>query len=305
MNIYNPLACKGVVVFCRVLCYSKTKAQKGNVMYYRHQLDYQYPDRCDEHMITVEHLRDVNLDENYPYLQKSFLYKCKRAGYWALFYCVISWLLRITHGLRINGRENLKKHKDALRDGAITIANHVFMWDFLCVQKAIMPHAANFPAWKTNLEGPNGPLIRLAGGIPIPTDSMRSMKKFKAAMDEVLSSKRWLHFYPEGSLWFFYPDIRPLKKAVFQYAVRYDRPIIPITMSFRPRKGITKWFTKTPMVDLHIGEPLFADKELSAVSAAKKLQEQAYHIMQVMNGIHPGDPTYNTDLDPANYQKTM
>ena len=39
-------------------------------MYYRHHLDYRYPQRSDQHMIDVKHLRDVNLDENYPYLQK-------------------------------------------------------------------------------------------------------------------------------------------------------------------------------------------------------------------------------------------
>ncbi len=274
-------------------------------MYYRHDLDYQYPDRCDEHMITVKHLRDVNVDENYPYLRKDFGYKCIRSGYWLLLNVVIFWLLRITHGLRIDGKENLKKHKDALKNGGITISNHVFMWDYLCVMTAMRPHIGYFPAWKTNLEGPNGPLIRTAGGIPIPTDSIRAMKKFKAAMEEVFDSGKWMHFFPEGSMWFFYPDIRPLKKAVFQYAVRYDRPIIPMAMSFRPRKNITKLFTKKPCVDLHIGEPLFPDKELSPISAVRRLQEEAYHVMQVMCSVNPGDPTYNTDQDPAHYQKTM
>ena len=32
-------------------------------MYYRHNLDYKYPERSDEHMITVKHLRDTNFDE--------------------------------------------------------------------------------------------------------------------------------------------------------------------------------------------------------------------------------------------------
>jgi 1-acyl-sn-glycerol-3-phosphate acyltransferase len=61
-----------------------------------------------------------------------------------------------------------------------------------------------------------------------------------------------MHFYPEGSMWLFYPDIRPFKPAVFKYAVKYDRPIVPLTMSFRPRKGPTKLFTKKPQVDLHV-----------------------------------------------------
>ena len=106
-------------------------------------------------------------------------------------------------------------------------------------------------------------------------------------------------------MWFYYPDIRPLKKAVFQYAVKYDRPIIPIVMTFRARKGITKWFTKKPQVDLHVGEPLHHDKALSPIDAARDMQERAYHIMQVMAGIHPGDPTYNENQDINTYQKTM
>ena len=37
-------------------------------MYYRHQLNYAYPDKSDEHMISVKHLRDTHFDENYQYL---------------------------------------------------------------------------------------------------------------------------------------------------------------------------------------------------------------------------------------------
>ena len=134
----------------------------------------------------------------------------------------------------------------------------------------------------------------MSGGMPIPTDSMKAMVKFSRAMDEVLESGKWLHVYPEGSLWFYYPDIRPLKKAVFQYAVKYQKPLIPITMSFRPRRGIMKLLGRKPLVDLHIGEPLYADTTLSKREAERKLHAETYHIMQVMNGINPEDPTYQT-----------
>ncbi len=274
-------------------------------MYYRHDLDYRYPERCDEHMITVKHLRDVNVDANYPYRRKDLGYKLLRGLYWVGLNCLMFPLIRLTHGLRIYGRKNLKKHKDALKNGAITISNHVFMWDYICVMKAVRPHIGFFPAWKTNLEGPNGPLIRLAGGIPIPTDSIRATIKFKKAMEEVFEEGRWMHFFPEGSMWFFYPDVRPLKKAVFQYAVKYDRPIVPLAFSFRPRKGLAKLFGKTPRVDLHVGEPLFPDQTLSPAEAAKTLHETAYHLMQGMVGVHPDSPTYNTHQNPLHYEKTM
>ncbi len=274
-------------------------------MYYRHQLNYSYPEKSDQHMITVKHLRDVELDEHYPYLQKGFWYGCKRVLLQILLYGVMSWLLPLVHGLRIHGRDNLKKHKELLQNGAITIANHVYMLDYASIMRAVRPRLMVFPAWKTNLEGPNGMWIRMSGGIPVPTESFRAMAAFKRAMEEAFAQKKWVHFFPEGSLWFYYPDVRPFKKAVFQYAVQYQRPILPLAFTFRPRRGITAWFAKTPFVDLHIGEPLVADASLPKKQAVEELHARAYHVMQEMCGIHPGDPTYNTNQNIEEYQKTM
>lgn len=274
-------------------------------MYYRHNLDYKYPDRSDEHMITVKHLRDTNFDEKYNYYDKTLWCKIKRG---VLFVCLnlfVFPICTIRYGLKIKGRKNIKKNKKYFKDGAITICNHVLMWDYLCVLKAIRPHLQYHPGWKTNFEGPNGPLIRWVGGIPIPTGNIRAMAKFQRAIGEVLSDNKWLHFFPEGSMWFYYPDIRPLKKAIFKYAVRYNKPIIPMAISFRPRKGIWKLFGKKPFADLNIGEPLFSDQSLSMNDAIDKLHKEAYHVMQVLNGINPGGPTYNTDQNIETYQKTM
>ena len=274
-------------------------------MYYRHNLNFVYPERSDEHMITVKHLRDTNFDENYPYLERGFWHKVKRFFLWILLNLIVFPVCTIRHGVKIYGRENLKKNKELLKGGAITISNHVLMWDYICVLKAIRPHLQYHPGWKTNFEGPNGPLIRWVGGIPIPTGNIKAMAKFQQAIGDVLKEGKWLHFFPEGSMWFYYPDIRPLKKAIFKYAVRHDKPIIPITLSFRPRKGIEKWFGSRPFVDVHIGKPLLHDKSLEPAAAIDELHARAYHTMQVMVGVNPGDPTYNTDQNIDTYIKTM
>ena len=274
-------------------------------MYYKHDLDYVYPEKCDEHMISVKHLRDTHFDEHYQYLEKGFWHKVKRVALWISLNLVGFPVATIRHGLKIYGRENLRKNKELFKDGAITICNHVLMWDYLCVLKAIRPHLQYHPGWKTNFEGPNGPLIRCVGGIPIPTDNIRAMVKFQRAIDEVLDTGKWLHFFPEGSMWFYYPDIRPLKKAIFKFSVKHNKPIIPITISFRPRKGLWKLLGKKPCADLHIGEPILPDTSLPMDEAIDKLHKEAYHIMQVMNGINPGDPTYNTNQNIDEYKKTM
>ena len=131
------------------------------------------------------------------------------------------------------------------------------------------------------------------------------MRLFNAAIEEVLADGKWLHFYPEGSMWLFYPDVRPFKKAVFQYAVKFNKPILPLSFSFRPRRGITRLFSKKPFADLHIGAPILPDATLPPREAAEKMRAEAYHVMQLMCGITPDSPNYNTDLDPTHYQKTM
>ena len=95
-------------------------------MYYRHKLDYSYPDRCDEHMIDVEHLRDVNVDEDYPFVRKDAMFGFLRMGYRIIVQSIVFLMLHITHGLKIYGRENIRNNKAVFKNGAITISNHVF-----------------------------------------------------------------------------------------------------------------------------------------------------------------------------------
>ena len=274
-------------------------------MYYRHELDYEYPERSDSHMLTLNPTRPLTLDKDYEYLPRGAWFRIKRAGVAFLLHTVVFPIMHLTHGLRIYGRENVKKHKAELKNGAITVSNHVFMWDYLCVLKAIRPHISYFPAWKPNFESSFQSMMRIIGGIPIPEGDIHSMISFKRALDEVVESGKWLHVFPEGSMWYFYPDIRPLKISAFNYAAKYNKPLIPISMSFRPRKGWRRIFGKGPFVDLHVAEPIYADQSLSTREAAEELRARAYRIMQKMNGINPGDPTYNEDQNIDNYKKTM
>ena len=80
-------------------------------MYYRHDLKdkYVYPDRSDEHMITVKHLRDTNFDENYQYLPKGFWHGVKRVALWVVLNLVVFPVATIRHGVRIHGKKNYRK----------------------------------------------------------------------------------------------------------------------------------------------------------------------------------------------------
>ena len=182
-------------------------------MYYRHDLHYQYPERSDEHMIEVKKKRTINFDRNYPYFPKGFKYGFIRSLYWIITRTIVFPLMNLSHGLRIYGKKNLRKHRKEYKNGLITISNHVFYWDYLAVIKAMRPRLAYFPAWKENFEGSNGPLIRMSGGIPVPTNDIHAMLEFNKAIEHVLESGKWLHFYPEGSMWFFLSRYPTAKKS--------------------------------------------------------------------------------------------
>lgn len=276
-------------------------------MYYRNKMGYLYPEQSDEHMLPVKRVRKVCIDENYNFIDNSFSFKFKQFWLRVGVTCLVFPLLKIAFGLKIHGKKILKQNKQVFKNGAITISNHVFMWDYLAILKAIRPNFPHFPAWKTNMEGPNGPVIKLIGGIPIPTDSFAGMSAFKKVIDEELTNNRWIHFFPEGSMWFYYPDIRPLKLSVFKFSVIHDKPLIPLVFSFRKRRGIYRLFRgkNLPCVDLHVGTPIFPDREMDVTSAAEKMRNEAYHDMQIMAGIKPGDPNYNTNHNISEYKKTM
>ena len=106
-------------------------------------------------------------------------------------------------------------------------------------------------------------------------------------------------------MWFYYPDIRPLKPAVFKFAVEHNKPVVPFVFTYRKRTGLWKLFGKNPLVNLHVGEPILPDLTLDKKEAIDKLHKEAYHIMQVMAGINPNDPTYNTNQNIDEYKKTM
>ena len=112
-------------------------------MYYKNDLGYNYPEKTDEHMITVKPVRKITFDKSYPYFNRGFGFKLLRGIYFVLLNLIIFPMCRVTHGLRIYGKKNLKKYKKELKGGAITVSNHVFFF------KTIV----NFPFFRHRTRG--------------------------------------------------------------------------------------------------------------------------------------------------------
>ncbi len=244
-----------------------------------------YPERPDQPILQPKRLRQVVLDENYPYLDKSFLARLRHLGVYIGIFTLVFPAQKIRYGLRIVGRENIRKNKTLFRNGALTVCNHVYRWDFLACLQAVRWRRMWFPARADNLEGSDACLIRGAGGIPIP-EGLAAGRKFNQAFDELHAGRKWIHVFPESCRWDFYQPIRPFKKGAFAMAVRYQIPVIPLAISYRePSRWRKRLGTGQPLITIHVGEPLVPPADCSRREAAVWLRAEAHAQMCSMAGI--------------------
>ena len=271
----------------------KTKEQAPVTEQYIPDLDIVYPDKPDDRMASFKILYDVTVDENYPFLEKSLRYKIGRLLSYLLIFVPARIVSFFRYRLKIEGRKNLRKHRKLLKDGAMTVCNHVQRWDFMFVQMAVRYRTAYFPVWKEQLKGPDKNWIRWAGGIPIP-DDIQTMKYFNRAFDEIRAKKKWIHVYPETSRFDYFPWIRPFKKGVFSMAYKYNLPVLPMVICWRKPSPITvdnifRFFKgikkKIPQITIRIGEPLLFDTELGRKEAVQKMRKDCHEVMVLLAGI--------------------
>jgi 1-acyl-sn-glycerol-3-phosphate acyltransferase len=254
-------------------------------MPYIPQLGIEYPDRPDEHMLHPEAVIDVVLDETYPFLDKSLLFRLWSALEYLGIFTLVFPLNILRYGLRIEGRSILKKNKALLKNGAMSISNHVLRWDYLMVLQALRWRTMHVAVWRDNVAGPDRNLIRLAGGIPIP-DKLGAIKYFNAAFDELVAKKQWFHMFPESTNWHYFAPIRPFKKGVFTMAYRYGIPIIPIAFSYRPAAGLYRlWKKKYPLITLRIGEPVVPDATQPRRDEVQRLRSETHRRIVELAGI--------------------
>ena len=257
-----------------------------------------YPLKTDEHYLIVKKNNGLVFDENYAYIDKSFKHKFIRFWVRLLIVLIIFPLLRIRLGLRLKGRKNLRKHKDEIKKGVISVANHVHMWDYLAIHRAITPNWPSVLVWAANIRGEMSGMIRSVGGIPIPDDNLRGTMKYFDEIKEYLDSGGWLHIYPEGSMWEYYRPIRPFKYGAAYFAVKYNKPIIPLGFSYRKPSWIRRViFKQIAVFTLNIGEPLYRDPNLPPKEAELDLIKRCHDEVCRLSGIDPEDNIYPPVFD--------
>lgn len=270
---------------------------------------YPYPYETDRHYLKLKKNRGYVFDTSYPYVDKSGWFRFKQKMVRILLNTIVFNVATIRLGLKIKGRENLKKHKEDLSNGVVSVCNHVHMWDYIAVMKAVRPNKPYLLAWDKNVNGENGTLIRLVGGIPIPENTVAGQKVFLKSISELLNDNGWLHIYAEGSMWEYYAPIRPFKRGAALIAVSNDKPIIPLGISYREPGWIRKHvFRQIAVLTLRIGEPLFPNKDLKPKDREKDLTVRAHNAVCSLAGIDPEknlyEPEYNSSTRIDYYTTT-
>ena len=238
-----------------------------------------------------KYTKQLAIDDKYPYLNDSIGYKFNLClGYYVFLHLLLRIKLRVQMGLRIRGLEELKKHKEGLKNGAITIANHVCRLDCPCVLIAVnRTHNTRIPMFAPNFRTKDGYFMGISGGIPIPEAEagMSAMKKFNEAFDEFHRRGWWFHIFPEACRWDMYKPLRPFQKGAFTMSYKYDMPLLPCVITFRERKGIYRLFApkELPLLTVTIGEPLYPDTKQPRKTEVERLRDVAHEQMQQMAGI--------------------
>ena len=229
--------------------------------------------------------KDIQFDQTYPYLDKTLKFKILHF----LLYC-FGWFVafpvnRIRYGLRIEGREKIRRNRKLFAGGVMTVCNHVHRWDMLCVLQAMRYREAWIPMYAQAFNGKDGFVMKHVGGLPIP-DNIGGLRKFDRALDELHARKKWIHIFPESCSWYHYAPLRPFKSGAFNLACRYSLPVLPMVITFRPRTGWRRFFGKgEPLLTIHVGDPIVPDPKASRKEEAIRIRDLAHKTMLDMAGI--------------------
>lgn len=259
---------------------------------------YPYTERTDGHYLVVKKNNGTVFDTSYPYIDKSKSFAFKKFLMRVALRTLAFTVMRIRLGLKIYGKEKIKRYKDVFDKGVISCANHVHLWDYLAIMYAIKPHKPYILSWAKNISGENGTLIRLNGGIPIPEGNVAASMKYIKDVKALIESGNWLHIYAEGSMWEFYKPIRPFKSGLGFFSRATGRPILPMAFSYRKPNFIRrKIFGQIACFNLAIGDPIYPDENKKPKECEEDIIRRCHESVCTLAGISPKENIYPPIFD--------
>lgn len=241
------------------------------------------------------------VDANYPYFDESPANKRLVAFGYTFVLRLLGWVLRLKYGLRWQIEGEQKWHRSScpvrkwlrqfdLSRGAITVANHCYRHDCASVLTTFhaSPHT-RIPMFAPNFRTKDQFYLRIVGGVPIPDAEagLSAMKAFNAAFDQYNEKGYWFHIFPEAKRWDWYKPLRPFQKGAFTMAYKYNKPILPFAVTYRPRTGIYRLFgpKDEPLTQVIIGKPIYPDTTKPRAAETERLLNETHQTICRLAGI--------------------
>ena len=234
----------------------------------------------NEHIIDLWEPLEFNIDENYEYVPKSKVFSLLSNGlYYGIAFPILKVLMKIVYDFKIEGKENIRN----LKEGAVTVSNHVLFLDCAMVGLAYGFKKVYFTTLEGSFKIPFvRKLIKLLRAIPIP-ESIKNKGNFIKVVDNILREENSIHVYPEVAMFPYFDKIRHFKNGAFDFAVRNNKPIVPMVFTFREPKGIRKIFKKKKDVTLTVLEPIRQSEGENTKQRIEDLKNQVYNEMKEIN----------------------
>ncbi len=172
---------------------------------------------------------------------------------------------------RVKNKRVMRGYKNG---GAFIYGNHTaYLTDAMNPTRIAFPRTADIlvNSDAVSIKGVGG-LVRMLGGVPVPTD-LHGLKNFSADIEEAVKSGHWMAIYPEAHIWPYYTGIRPFGAASFKYPAKCGVPVFAYTTVYRRRK-----FSRKPKKVVYVDGPFFAEGE-TLKEKAESLRAQVYEAM--------------------------
>ncbi len=230
---------------------------------------YYYSDEINDDFAGT-HIKTKTLPDDYKFVPSGKGWKAARFFVYKLFATPV--ILAVgAFTARIKNKRVLKGYK---KGGAYIYGNHTAY-----LNDAMNPTRISFPRTADVVVNPDavsikgcGQLVRLLGGVPVPSD-LNGLKNFSSDIADAVQSGHWVAIYPEAHIWPYYTGIRPFGSASFKYPAKSGAPVFAFTTVYKKRR-----FFRKPKKIVYVDGPFFAEGD-SIKQKANNLREKVYAAM--------------------------
>ncbi|HQM96827.1 MAG: lysophospholipid acyltransferase family protein [Clostridia bacterium] len=234
-------------------------------------------DPLEEHVLHFWQPYTFKTEEGYDYLRRGFFKRLTNTLLRIVVAILFNPLNRIILGLKVEGRENIRKVK---HKGYVFITNHVHAVDCTFIDCLIPFKRLYYVTLESNFQIPVvRHLIRILNAVPIPSRT-RCIKEFLDNMDKAIAYGSVVCMYPECYLLPYYKGVRKFKKGAFHIAIKNKCPILPMVVTFREPDGIFRYIKKKPCVTLTVLEPVYTENMGTAIKDEINLMETCHTMMK-------------------------